>query len=52
MDSNKIKKVGLCVFQKTRKKTKCWRYLHQLCEEIHGYCSASVEEHGSASQEA
>lgn len=20
-------------------------YLHQLCEEIHGYCRASVEEH-------
>lgn len=27
-------------------------YLHQLSEEIHGYCRAFVEEHGDTSQEA
>lgn len=26
-------------------------YLHQLGEEVHGYCCAFVEEHGHASQE-
>lgn len=27
-------------------------YLHQLCEEVHGYGGASVEEHGCSCQEA
>lgn len=39
---------NICIFDGERD----FYYLYQLCEQIHGYCCASVEEHRCTSQEA